>query len=54
VARVGKEIKGLGKVTGIGLAIGGDSGFGISLDGKLAFPLGFADGSVHLILATPN
>ncbi len=54
VARVGKDLKGLGKVTGIGLAIGGDSGFGISLDGKLAFPVGFEDGSVHLVLATPN
>jgi hypothetical protein len=54
VARVGKDLKGIGKVTGIGLAIGGDSGFGISTDGKLAFPAGTADGKVQLILATPN
>jgi hypothetical protein len=53
VARVGQELTGLGKVTGIGLAIGGDSGLGISTDGKLAFPASTEDGKTHLVLAVP-
>jgi hypothetical protein len=54
VARAGQVLQGLGKVTGLQLAIGGDSGLGIATDGKIAFPAQTEDGKTHLVLATPN
>jgi len=53
-ARVGKSMKGIGNVTGIGKSIGGDSGLGLSNDGKLAVPIQTDDDKIQLVLAVPS
>jgi hypothetical protein len=54
VARTGQELKGVGTPKVLQGAIGGDSGLGLSTDGKITFPAQTEDGKTHLVLAIPN
>jgi hypothetical protein len=53
LAKTGQDLKGIGKVDVLQGDIGGDSGLGLSTDGKITFPVTTDDGKRQLVLAIP-